>query len=85
MELTELRVVPPKMRSAPVVIGMTMRSSGSLVLEDDEDDPVDVSTPTTVSGTSFTSTVWPTGSMPRKSSDAVVAPRTATALWSVTS
>ena len=57
MELTELRVVPPKMRSAPVVIGMTARSSGSDVLEEDEDDPVDVSTPTTVSGTPFTSTV----------------------------
>ena len=85
MELTELRVVPPKMRSAPVVIGMTARSSGSVVLDDDEDDPVEVRTPTTVSGTPLTSTVWPTGSMPRKSSDAVVAPRTVTAVWSATS
>ena len=85
MELTELRVVPPKMRSAPVVIGMTMRSSGSLVLDDEVDDPVEVRTPTTVSGTSFTSTVCPTGSTPRKSSEAVVAPRTATAAWSWTS
>ncbi len=74
MELTELRDVPPKIRSAPVEIGMTARSSGSVVLDDDEDDPVEVSTPTTVNGTPFTSTVCPTGSTPRKSSDAVVAP-----------
>ena len=46
---------------------------------------MEVSTPTTVSGTPLTSTVWPTGSTPRKSSDAVVAPRTATAVWSATS
>src|SRR5580704_2205250 len=87
MELTELRVVPPKIRSAPVEIGITTRSSGSEVELDDEDDPVEVRTPTTVSGTplSPTSIVWPTGSTPLKSSDAVVAPNTATAVWSLTS
>ena len=37
-------------------------SSGSVVLDDEVDEPVDVSTPTTVRGTPFTSTVWPTGS-----------------------
>jgi hypothetical protein len=57
MELTAFREVPPKMRSAPVVMGMIAVSSGSVVLEDDVEDPVDVSTPTTVSGTPFTSTV----------------------------
>ena len=56
------------------MIGTTAVSSGSVVLDEDEDEPVEVSTPTTVNGTPFTSTVWPTGSMPRKSSDAVVAP-----------
>ena len=67
------------MRSAPVVMGMIAVSSGSVVLDDDVDDPVDVRTPTTVSGTSFTSTVWPTGSSRLNSSDAVVSPRTTTA------
>ena len=74
------------MRSAPVDIGMTIRSSGSDVLVDEVDaEPVEVSTPTTVTGTPFTSTVWPTGSPRLKSSDAVVAPSTATAEWSCTS
>ncbi len=51
------------------------------------DDPVEVRTPTTVSGTppAPTSTVWPTGSTPLKSSDAVVAPSTAVAVWSLMS
>ncbi len=52
---------------------------------DDDEDPVELSTPTTVSGTPLTSTVWPTGSTPRKSSEAVVAPRSTTGEWSVTS
>ena len=75
------------MRSAPVVIGMISVSSGSEVVLDDEVDaePVDVSTPTTVRGTPLTSTVWPTGSPRLKSSEAVVAPSTPTAVWSCTS
>ena len=73
------------MRSAPVVMGMIAVSSGSVVLDDDVDEPVDVSTPTTVRGTPFTSTVWPTGSSRLKSSDAVVSPRTTDAAWSCTS
>ena len=80
MELTELRDVPPKMRSAPVEIGMISVSSGSDVLDEDVDAPVEVSTPTIVTGTPLTSTVWPTGSPRVKSSDAVVAPRTPTAV-----
>ena len=85
MELTELRDVPPKIRSSPVVMGMIAVSSGSVVLDVDVDDPLDVSTPTTVRGTPFTSTVWPTGSSRLKSSEAVVSPRTVTAAWSWTS
>ena len=85
MELTELREVPPKMRSAPVVIGMIAVSSGSVVLDDEVDEPLDVSTPTTVSGTPLTSTVWPTGSSRLKSSEAVVSPRTTVAERSFTS
>ena len=42
MELTAFREVPPKMRSAPVVMGMIAVSSGSVVLDDDVEDPVDV-------------------------------------------
>ena len=44
IELTELREVPPKIRSAPVVIGTTTRSSGS---DDELDDvePVEVEDP----------------------------------------
>ena len=80
MELTELREVPPKMRSAPVVMGMISVSSGSDVLDEELDEPVEVSTPTTVTGTPLTSTVWPTGSPRVKSSDAVVAPSTPTAV-----
>ena len=85
MEPTELREVPPKMRSAPVETGMIAVSSGSVVLDDEVDDPVEVSTPTTVSGTLFTSTVWPTGSPRLKSSEAVVSPRTTMAERSLTS
>ena len=36
-------------------------SSGSDVLEEELDEPVEVSTPTIVIGTPLTSTVWPTG------------------------
>ena len=42
MELTALREVPPKMRSAPVVIGMIAVSSGSVVLDDEVEEPVEV-------------------------------------------
>ena len=63
MELSELREVPPKMRSAPVVIGTISVSSGSdEELEEELEEPVEVSTPTMVTGTPLTSTVWPTGS-----------------------
>ena len=54
-------------------------------VEDDDEEPTVLSTPMTVMGTPSTSTVWPTGSAPLKSSDAVSEPRTATAVWSVTS
>ena len=64
MELTELRDVPPKMRSAPVVIGMIAVSSGSDVDDDELEEPVEVSTPTTVIGTPLTSTVWPDRVLP---------------------
>ena len=85
IELTEFREVPPKIRSAAVVIGTMTWSSGLAVVDVEDDDPAVLSTPTTVIGTPLTFTVWPTGSLRLKSSAAVVEPNTATASWSVTS
>jgi len=62
-----------------------MIASSSWFVVDEEDDPVESSTPTTVMGTPLMLTVSPTGSPRLKSSDAVVAPRTTDASWSATS
>ena len=85
IELTASRDVPPKISSAAVVIGTMAVSSGSDVVDEEVEEPTELSTPTTVRGSPSTSTVWPTGSSRLKSSEAVTEPRTTTASWSLTS
>src|SRR5579875_1283655 len=77
MLLTEVRELPPISRVDAVDRGTTAVSSSSLV--DDDPEPTDASTPTTVNGMSFIVTVWPTGFCPLNSSEAVSDPRTTTA------
>ena len=85
MELTELRDVPPKMRSAPVVIGTISLSSWSVVVDEEarcagRGEHADDRDGHAVDVDRLADRV----ARP-KSSDAVVAPSTTTAAWSLTS
>ena len=71
--------VDPKSRWVAVLMGTITWSSWLDALDDDVE-PTVSSTPTTVMGTPVTLTVWPTGSNPLNSSEAVSAPSTATAV-----
>src|SRR5271165_3659516 len=76
--LTELRLEPPERRDVTVVSGTTAWSSGLATVEELDDEPTVLRTPTTAMGWPAMSTVWPTGSRKPNSSWAVVAPRTTT-------